>query len=212
MIYRGTTYADAPIWLDCRDGTHDQQTAFWLLDRDEYGLRNLGLPKRGAAIDIGAYTGVVAISLAIHGWKTIAVEPVPENQDAILRNVQVNAVQKRVRLDGRAASTVGWVNVRYGYEGSHRYVGNLRSDGTNKIVAQGVTISDLIENYALKRVDLVKIDCEGCEWDVLQDPALAKVPRIVGEIHDRPQEALVKLLPRHRVEFISDFVFQAVLP
>jgi len=210
-IYRGTTYGDAAILLECRSGTHDEQTAIWLLDRDEYGLHRLGLPKRGTAIDIGAYTGAIAISLAIHGWKVIAVEPVPENQEMIARNLHLNNVQRRVRVEGRAASTADWIDIHYGYEGTHKYVGNLHGSGPKEIRVQGVTVSDLIERYGLRQVDLVKIDCEGCEWGVLRDTALAKIPRIVGEIHSRPQEALIDLLPQHHIEFITEFVFHAVL-
>ena len=60
---------------------------------------------------------------------------------------------------------------------------------------------------------MLKIDCEGCEWAFLADPAIGKVEIIVGEIHPPgTQLQLVKLLTKtHYVEFIGEHGFRAVL-
>lgn len=46
-------------------------------------------------------------------------------------------------------------------------------------------------------VDLLKIDCEGCEFDVLPGANLLKVKAIVAELHDRPESKRVRDLLSH---------------
>jgi hypothetical protein len=65
---------------------------------------------------------------------------------------------------------------------------------------------------------LLKLDCEGCEYDVLSDPALAKVNMIVGEFHghrSRLEEAFSRL-PGWSLSFVHGHadqgIFHAVNP
>lgn len=206
-VFGGFTIGGRPIEFECRQGTHDYATCVHLLGRDEYGLRGLILPAYGFMLDIGAYIGTIGVSMAVDGWDVICVEPLVENQQMIALNADLNGTQ--VVIDERAASHVGWVDIPFGFKGDHFYVGGLEKTGPQVARVQGVTISDLMAEHELDHVDLMKIDCEGCEWDVLSDPAAKNIDTIVGEIHGRSQAKLRELLDGHKVQFISKYVFQA---
>ena len=59
--------------------------------------------------------------------------------------------------------------------------------GRQTINCKLTTISKVLETYSLDRIDLLKIDCEGAEWDTLigiGEQNWTKVNSIVVEVHD----------------------------
>lgn len=188
FIHENRTPNGNPFRLECRTETNDQNVSHNVSKLDEYGLR--GLELSGWAIDVGAYIGAVAIPLALDhpGLRVVAVEPVPENVATLMRNIAMNDVADRVFVCPLAATspTGDFVTIRYGGRGQHRYVGNVGSeapDAEEVTIAPPVALTDLLSVYEIDSVALLKIDCEGCEWDFLCDPAVRLIDTIVGEIH-----------------------------
>lgn len=59
--------------------------------------------------------------------------------------------------------------------------------GRKIIQCELTTVSEVITQYSLDCIDLLKIDCEGAEWDVLmgiQELDWPKIKNIVVEVHD----------------------------
>ena len=60
--------------------------------------------------------------------------------------------------------------------------------GSKEVVAQLVTLSEVIDEHQIEHVDLLKVDCEGAELAALQGLRAEHWPRIrrvVVEVHDR---------------------------
>ena len=51
------------------------------------------------------------------------------------------------------------------------------------IIVRGATFNDLFAEASIDRVDLLKMDIEGAEWDVFGDGFPDSVRAVVGEIH-----------------------------
>lgn len=188
---------------------------------DEYGTAGLAL--EGWALDIGGYLGSVGIALAIDNpsLHVVIVEPVPDNQELIERNVALNDVADRVTLVKGAAGGPGITTseIRYRYVGDpnlehHAFVGNtsLAYDhgGETPHLADNVNTFGLDVFLDEWEVDPVftKIDCEGGEWEILTSPELnAHLPYIVGEAHavrgHRGRDIVDVLKETHRVELIG---------
>lgn len=183
-IYEGTTPGGRPFRLECRDGVNDQDVAHSVTAGDEYGLRGLDLS--GWALDIGASIGDVAIPLALDhpGLRVVALEPVPESRELLIRNLALNGVADgQILVNGRAATraSVDGVLLAYGV-GIHRYVGSMV--GSEMVASvEGVSLGGLLDGYGIADLALLKADCEGCEWGFLDDAAVARVDLIVGEWH-----------------------------
>ncbi len=74
----------------------------------------------------------------------------------------------------------------------------LRS-GKQMITCELRTISSVIEEYKIEKIDLLKIDCEGAELSAIKgikEEDWKKINKVVVEVHDM----------ENRVEFISDLL------
>lgn len=71
--------------------------------------------------------------------------------------------------------------------------------GRKRVDCKLVPLSEVIKNENIKQIDLLKIDCEGAEWAVLQgikDDDWMKIKSLVIEVHDIDGrlESVMKLL------------------
>lgn len=204
------------VTLHYREDTSDLSTIgatfrLWGNLVDEYELAGLP-PLTGTAIDIGAHIGTVTLALlADHpDLRVIAVEPLPDNIDVIRASLATNGWSDRCTVIKGAIAKGAKARVSYDFDGegylrNHRFIGNLSlgSDADHSTVSvPAVRLSSIIEDPC----PLLKVDCEGCEWDLLADPAIARVERIVGEGHPSDWLARVHkaLDATHDVRVISD--------
>ena len=206
-----------PCTFVIREGTNDWNTQNAILAADEYGLRDLHLD--GLAVDIGAYLGGVAIALALDNpdLRVVAVEAIGENADLVSRNAELNGVADRVTVLHRAAAEPGFasVDVFWRAQGNaavehHAFVGNSTliyehgDIGHETETVACVSLAGIRSRADDAPIAFLKIDCEGCEWSVLQDPEASDIPLIHGEwhnVHGHTRADLVALLPDHDVTF-----------
>ena len=176
-----------PAEMKFRTNTNDWNTLNASMTEDEYHLR--GESFEGWAFDIGGYLGSVGIGLALDnpGLRVLIVEPVPDNARLIRENIALNDLDARVTLIENAASGGEPVEVWYGYRGTdtaehHAFVGNssLAYDHGGELAprrddlparACGLGRSVRRRPACRRLVALLKIDCEGGEWDILEGPA-----------------------------------------
>lgn len=187
--------------LSTRPDTIDGPLTVGILAEDEYGLR--GKHFTGWAIDIGGYIGAVGIGLAVDnpGLHVAIVEPLAENCALIRENIALNGLGDRVQVIEGAAGTDEPTEIIYGYEHvetepdgyvqASRFVGNIYAKGSHPMTATsctvpGFSLTALLDRLGITEVALVKLDCEGCEWTVLQDPAVSRVDTFIGEWHGDP--------------------------
>ena len=155
--------------------------------------KNLNLNNNGTIIDIGAHVGVVSVYYSkLYPKATIyAFEPVRENFEALLKNLAINNVKnvipinKAVTCDGRDItmytsefSTGACTAIKHERE---QFSWNVSTN------IKSVTLNEIFEKYGISICNLLKIDCEGSEYEIFYDSAkdtLDKVEYIVGEFHD----------------------------
>lgn len=192
------------VTMHARDDTSDLATigsTFRLWDKlvDEYGLADT---YGDLLIDVGAHIGTVAIAFLLDNpdAKAVAVEPLPENVEMIRRNAESAGVADRLVI---IEAAIGTPVIHYGFD-DHRYIGNIGGSSLNSAIrVQTVSLSEMVEWSG--PVDVLKVDCEGCEWTVLRDPAIASVRLIIGEWHGKPVSSLRSALrATHDVAVLTD--------
>lgn len=198
-----------------REDTSDWNTISSCLTHDEYGLAERDLT--GLAIDIGAYVGSVTIPLLLDNrdLRVVAVEALQENADLIARNAEANGVADRLTLIcGAAASPddksadVFWRAQGTEMVEHHAFIGNsslVYAHGDQNHETATVACYSLSALLGYGDAAFLKIDCEGCEWSFLTDPAISRVETIVGEWHPvnghQREDVLGLLGATHDVEF-----------
>lgn len=139
-------------------------------------------------VDVGAHVGVVSIYLASEypGLTVYALEPVPDNYARLVRNIGVNGVAGSVIPINLAVTADGRdVQLSGDLAGNS---GGLSIYGEGGYPAASATLAELAATYAIDRVALLKIDCEGAEYEILapevrSPDVLARVGCIRGEFH-----------------------------
>ncbi len=148
------------------------------------------LGEHSTIVDIGANVGVFSVSVALlTGARVIAVEPVPENIHWLRRNIaenkatNVQVVEKAVAARAQS-STMAVCALSVGARLSSGPV----SAGPPPITVQTVTLPGLLAEAGVSRVDLLKMDCEGSEYQIfssMQSDDFARIGAIAMEFHEQ---------------------------
>jgi FkbM family methyltransferase len=157
----------------------------------------LDIPYKDAdtVVDIGAQVGMVSCYLAkkYPFLRIYSYEPVTQNFTRAYRNIRVNGIfncqlyPMAVTADGRDIH-IGYSEIN---SGSHSMY--LNTDGE---VSKSIAIAKALKKF--NKVRLLKMDCEGAEYEIIEElhrlELLRKIQSIRGEIHGLPGKSSEKLL------------------
>jgi FkbM family methyltransferase len=184
----GTSPADRVVAL--RDGMrielsghpHDLITAFVIFAREEYGR----FPGRATVVDIGANLGMFALYAARQGARrVIAFEPNASAYAIMERNLAGLRGRCEARTHRLAVSGEHGGTVRFPVEASvYNRIAEPGEAGTFETVGT-TSLAHIVESEAPEGVDLLKLDCEGAEYDILYAPdaPLERIREIRMEYH-----------------------------
>lgn len=180
---------------------HPLSAAVWIitdeLEKDAYGLRRIAFAPGDVVIDVGGHVGMFSIYLAkrFPFLEILACEPVPENAANFRANLTHNDVHN-VRLlevaitaDGRdfpmlmhASNTGGATS-----QAHTRLLPQLVPD-FRYFTCPSLSLDTLCEREGLGRIKLLKLDCEGLEYEILnRTNVLPRVEYLCGELHANRQ-------------------------
>lgn len=192
--------------VDFRDGgrawlssnPHDIISLVINFCRREYGP----VPEGATVVDIGANIGMYALHACRSGAsELIAVEPVPEAAEILSRNLEPFRPNARVRIIEKAAASAQEEQA-YVPRTSSPYARAQKEPlaaGPDAIPVETITLDAVISSCSSDRITILKLDCEGAEWDILadcSDEALAQVDSIRMELHSKQGEDDDVLLER----------------
>jgi len=177
--------------VEMRDGTrihlsghpHDVITLFVILVREDYGR----FPPGGTVVDIGANLGAFALYAARNGARIVlAYEPNGAAFRCLQRNIEANGFSGTVRPRQLAVSAVAGKNVRFPLAPSvYNRIAAENESGEFETV-RTTSLAEILVRDAVQGIDLLKLDCEGAEYDILFSAApldLGRVREIRMEYH-----------------------------
>lgn len=169
-----------------------------LFMQDVYEIDTLvaQLPKQPVVVDIGANAGFFAVQLLskIHQAVIYAYEPMPANVQAFEKTVARNPrLKNSVHLFQMAVTgnQEAFVDLFTETADTSQVVASMiaafHENNTHRFTVPGITLNAIIDDNKLEKIDLLKVDCEGAEYDIFYNtkPALLqRVRRLVMEVHD----------------------------
>jgi FkbM family methyltransferase len=184
-----------PIRLFVRLGTTDVAVFKDIYRRREYGWEFASPPR--VIVDAGAYTGLSTAFFAMRypDAQIIAIEPDELNFGLLLLNTagfaNVRAVHAGLWTESGMITLTdpGWGAWGLRVKESHNEDRDINLPSALKAGTsiRAVTIPELMREYDLERIDLLKLDIEGSEKEIFSDagPWISSVEAICLELHDR---------------------------
>jgi FkbM family methyltransferase len=167
----------------------------WIILREtdrDYKASNLNLTKDSVVVDIGAHVGIVSMVIAkTFGCQVYAYEPSPDNYRRLVANIEANGLAQNIHAYNMAVTGDGR-DVIISASPDNTGGCNIYSETGHSV--ESVTLED-IYNLVGGHIDLLKIDCEGAEFEVLQHTEdLERIGAIRGEFHGPEALSLLKLV------------------
>lgn len=186
-----------PTVLELRNGTR-----YWVRPRttdlgviNEAAILNayLGpgyfqLQRDAAVVDVGANIGDFSIQAAklCPAGLIYAVEPVSANLKCLQRQLELNGTENVVVIPIALGGQEGQALIHASGGHSSLYWGSAETEVVNV-----TTLQSLMAAHGIERIDLLKLDCEGAEWDILPaaECLLPRIRAISMEYHNGKLDA-----------------------
>jgi FkbM family methyltransferase len=164
-------------------GSHLLGMVMNIITDDEYGLKGIG--NLNCVVDIGSNIGVFAVHAATRfpGVLLHCYEPDPRNEE----DLRFNTATIQATCYAEAVSDVcGYV--RFSCEPntvSSRISRDNRGQTQEKVInVESVNLQKVIDRLGCSGVgSLLKLDCEGAEYEILLQDSVTFFENIVGEFH-----------------------------
>ncbi|MBC8356994.1 MAG: FkbM family methyltransferase [Planctomycetes bacterium] len=196
------------FWIRSNNTAQDLVVVQDIAENDSYRIDELPMPGP-VIVDVGAHIG--CFSQAIHSRNPLArifaVECCPENLTALRKNVGgfatviqgaltyekdialLNAVFPNCETTGgscvvsREQLLQASGNAGVGADPKDAATSQYWADSRPMMA---VTLEQIIEQHNIDRIDVLKLDCEGSEFSILENStSLDRIDRIVGEYHGK---------------------------
>ena len=130
-----------------------------------FGKRDYGKIKKGdVVVDIGANIGSYSIYAAKKGAiKVYAFEPNKEAFKTLKKNVEENGLQNIVKAINAAVTDKDgeWVSITTSSSPRNEIIRESKTEGTDTV--SSISLQKIIESNHIDQIDILKVDCEGCE-------------------------------------------------
>jgi len=142
-------------------------------------------------IDVGAGVGDFTLFAALQeGTRVSAFEPFPGSFDLLARNLELNRVRNAQIFPEAVAGAGGTLalDLSAGEPLQFRSRADSPAHPQGDIIVDALSLSDVFNRLALDSCDLLKLDCEGAEYDILfssPPELLRKVGHLVMEYHEQ---------------------------
>ena len=202
MINREIKLFGKTLHLTLRDRGDDSVAEEILAKRGyrlcEEAIRNA----QGPIVDIGGHIGLFSLlaSALRPNLPIFSFEPHDDNFELLKRNLKGNNAQNVTAVRAAVSDRVGEVDLLLSQQDLNHSLA-LAIEPTGKIqTVQATTLEKIFEKNHIERCGLLKIDCEGSEYEILYStprPIFDRIQAIFLEYHEWSEKGLADALKIH---------------
>ncbi len=180
--------------------------------RNIYDKHGIFVEKGDTIIDIGAQVGMFSVyaSERSQSGNVYAFEPFIENYERLARHKAINNKQNIFIYNEGVSSTEGIQTLYLSPDnntGGHSL--HLKNHSDKKVDIRTIRLADFCARHNINRIDFLKMDCEGAEFDILfsDEAILQKVNKLIMECHpfnNNKVATMVELLERNGFAVIRE--------
>jgi FkbM family methyltransferase len=159
-------------------------TNVWVLK--EYVIKEFETSKNDVVIDIGGHVGLFALyaSMMSPNGRIISIEPYSQNFSLLKENVIKNNLNNIIPVN--KAITNSNKNIELFIDDNDDSAHSIYNNGKNSIQIESTTLEAIMNENQILECDMLKIDCEGAEFDIIEslsNKELSKIRKIALEYH-----------------------------
>ncbi len=181
--------------LSLLPGSGESFTFYENLIRRDYLQHGIHVKSGDTVLDVGANIGaftVVAARQVGPAGRVIAMEPCSETCRRLEHNVKLNGLHNVTVLQCAVGGSCGEMRLSVAEKSAYAslYTGCDGRQATAMSEAVRVrTLDDVMESLKVDHVSLLKLDCEGAEYDILaalHPAAASRIDQVSMEVHAIP--------------------------
>ena len=158
------------VMLSARAGTEDLSEIAVIGGGNEYDLTKITLPKNPTIVDLGGHIGSFSIPLAKslkNKCDIFIFEPQKENYELLVKNIKRNRAVSIHPFPVAISDYNGKGSLSNMTGNTDSYYLSSKKGQVAKCKVQ--RLPDALKKYKLSKIDLLKMDIEGSEYNVFQD-------------------------------------------
>ncbi len=170
-----------------RSGTMDKHILWSIFLHDGYRIDQIAEKKLGVVVDVGAQIGCFSLKMAPRCERLLSFEPVPANFELLQKNLKQysHAELFPCALLNRKEKLKIYL--------SHSNTGGHSAFDTSShfIETESLRLPELLVQRGIEKIDFLKIDCEGSEYEViesLRNWGLKRIQRFALEYQPIPND------------------------
>ena len=194
LNYIGLRNEDIECVYTLRNGTEfqthyslDAATIFVIYIRRDYGK----VPIDSIIVDIGANIGIYSVFASLQGKNNVvyAYEPMKETFEHLNKNIELNDCKDKIIPFNYAIASKREKRKMYIADS---VTNTITSSNPNlpSVEIETITLDDILKENNLEKIDLLKMDCEGAEYEIfynLKEENFSKIKDIRMEFHGLEQ-------------------------
>lgn len=177
------TYSGLKIKLRTRSTDLMALTNVWLVE--EYSRSNFRINTNDVIIDIGAHIGLFTLyaSQYCKNGTIFCFEPVDENYDILVDNITQNNLKNVKPFKSAVSKSESTITI---YRNKDEAGHSMFSFTSHALKVDSISLKKIIDKNSINQCNLIKIDCEGAEYEIIESlplEYLKKISKLIIEYH-----------------------------
>src|SRR3989338_5242752 len=175
------TYSGLKIKLRTRSTDLMALTNVWLVE--EYS--NFRINGNDIIIDIGAHIGLFTLyaSQYCKNGTIFCFEPVDENYNILLDNIKQNNLKNVKPFKSAVSKSESTITI---YRNKDEAGHSMFSSTSHALKVNSISLKKIIDENSVNQCNLIKMDCEGAEYEIIESLPLEyfkKISKLIIEYH-----------------------------